>query len=150
MSNSTEDEVRSDVKLRTLPRTAYAYPSYVHPEVLSSQANDVFWCLVALRLANALTITTFFQPDEYYQSLEPAWATAFGPNSGAWLTWVRHYKFEIFCTSINFVPRNGSINSDHLCIQSFSPLSITCLQSCHSDLTCRLPCEQSCSLLYQR
>lgn len=49
----------------------------------------VFLFLLALRIANALTIQTFFQPDEYFQALEPAWQTAFGLNSGAWITWVR-------------------------------------------------------------
>lgn len=44
--------------------------------------------LIALRLVNALTISTFFQPDEFYQALEPAWALAFGGESGAWITWV--------------------------------------------------------------
>ena len=44
---------------------------------------------LALRLANALAVRTFFQPDEYFQSLEPAWSTALGPHSGAWITWVR-------------------------------------------------------------
>lgn len=44
--------------------------------------------LIAYRLVNALSVRTFFQPDEYFQSLEPAWAMAFGPESGAWITWV--------------------------------------------------------------
>jgi phosphatidylinositol glycan class B len=48
----------------------------------------VFFLLLALRILNALTIKTFFQPDEYYQSLEPAWRLAFGADSGAWITWV--------------------------------------------------------------
>ncbi|KAF2421510.1 hypothetical protein EJ08DRAFT_597430 [Tothia fuscella] len=47
----------------------------------------VFLLLLAFRIANALTVKTFFQPDEYYQSLEPAWRLAFGPKSGAWITW---------------------------------------------------------------
>lgn len=37
---------------------------------------------------------TWFQPDEFYQALEPAWALAFGKESGAWITWVcshHHY-----------------------------------------------------------
>ena len=50
---------------------------------------QVFAALAALRLVNALMVKTFFQPDEYFQSLEPAWGLAFGPRSGAWLTWVR-------------------------------------------------------------
>jgi GPI mannosyltransferase 3 len=55
----------------------------------SGSAQHVFLFLLAFRIVNALTLRTFFQPDEYYQSLEPAWQLAFGPNSGAWLTWVR-------------------------------------------------------------
>lgn len=49
---------------------------------------DVLWVLGAFRLLNALTIATFFQPDEYFQALEPAWQMAFGSDSGAWITWV--------------------------------------------------------------
>jgi phosphatidylinositol glycan class B len=44
--------------------------------------------LICFRLVNALCIKTFFQPDEYFQSLEPAWQIAFGSKSGAWITWV--------------------------------------------------------------
>lgn len=50
----------------------------------------VLGVLVALRITNALSIKTFFQPDEYFQSLEPAWQIAFGAESGAWITWVSH------------------------------------------------------------
>ncbi|MCJ1414984.1 glycosylphosphatidylinositol anchor biosynthesis [Xylographa parallela] len=50
-------------------------------------ARDVFLFLLAFRILNALSIKTFFQPDEYFQSLEPAWQIAFGPDSGAWITW---------------------------------------------------------------
>jgi phosphatidylinositol glycan class B len=35
-----------------------------------------------------LTLRTFFQPDEFFQSLEPAWQLAFGPNAQACITWV--------------------------------------------------------------
>jgi GPI mannosyltransferase 3 len=44
--------------------------------------------LVGFRLINTFLIRTFFQPDEYFQSLEPAWQRAFGPDSGAFTTWV--------------------------------------------------------------
>lgn len=44
--------------------------------------------LICFRLINAVCIKTFFQPDEYFQSLEPAWKIAFGSRSGAWITWV--------------------------------------------------------------
>ncbi|OMP83403.1 GPI mannosyltransferase 3 [Diplodia seriata] len=47
----------------------------------------VFLLLLAMRIVNALTTRTFFQPDEFFQSLEPAWQMAFGEQSGAWITW---------------------------------------------------------------
>ncbi|KAF2848912.1 glycosyltransferase family 22 protein [Plenodomus tracheiphilus IPT5] len=43
--------------------------------------------LFAFRLVSALTQRTFFQPDEFFQSLEPAWQLAFGTSSHAWITW---------------------------------------------------------------
>ena len=55
-------------------------------------SRDVFIFLVAFRIVNALSVKTLFQPDEYFQSLEPAWEIAFGANSGAWITWVRWFK----------------------------------------------------------
>lgn len=54
----------------------------------ATTSRDVLLFLIAYRILNALSIKTFFQPDEYFQSLEPAWDMAFGPGSGAWITWV--------------------------------------------------------------
>ena len=54
-----------------------------------SVSQDIFLFLLAFRILNALSIKTFFQPDEFYQSLEPAWEIAFGAESGAWITWVK-------------------------------------------------------------
>ncbi|RMZ87981.1 hypothetical protein DV736_g4802, partial [Chaetothyriales sp. CBS 134916] len=48
---------------------------------------DVLLFLVASRILNASVIQTFFQPDEYFQALEPGWNFAFGQGSGAWITW---------------------------------------------------------------
>ena len=48
----------------------------------------LFALLLALRIVNALTLRTFFQPDEFFQSLEPAWQLAYGQSSNAWITWV--------------------------------------------------------------
>ncbi|OAR05699.1 hypothetical protein LLEC1_05764 [Akanthomyces lecanii] len=53
-----------------------------------------FTDVLLVRLVNALSIATFFQPDEYFQSLEPAWNLAFGSESGAWLTWEWHYQLR--------------------------------------------------------
>ncbi|KAI9167467.1 GPI mannosyltransferase [Paramyrothecium foliicola] len=47
----------------------------------------ILQAVLLVRLINASWLQTFFQPDEYFQSLEPAWDLAFGPKSGAWLTW---------------------------------------------------------------
>ncbi|KAL2134261.1 hypothetical protein VTI74DRAFT_628 [Chaetomium olivicolor] len=59
----------------------------VHAQVAAAQVGDVLRLLLAFRFINALCVRTFFQPDEYFQVLEPAWRIAFGDNSGAWLTW---------------------------------------------------------------
>ncbi|KAJ5337848.1 GPI mannosyltransferase 3 [Penicillium brevicompactum] len=48
---------------------------------------NILLFLIAYRLVNAFTVRTFFQPDEYFQSLEPAWEIAFGKDQGAWITW---------------------------------------------------------------
>lgn len=62
------------------------------PEKHSTSYRDstlgVFALLLAFRIVNALTLRTFFQPDEFFQSLEPAWQLAFGSASNAWITWV--------------------------------------------------------------
>ncbi|KAE8149252.1 Alg9-like mannosyltransferase family-domain-containing protein [Aspergillus avenaceus] len=52
-----------------------------------SYLSHIFLYLVAFRLLNALILRTFFQPDEFFQSLEPAWQAAFGEDRGAWITW---------------------------------------------------------------
>ena len=44
----------------------------------------ILLALVCLRIVNSLTINTFFQPDEYYQSLEPAWKLVFGYGETTW------------------------------------------------------------------
>jgi phosphatidylinositol glycan class B len=59
----------------------------LHALVNRQAAKDVLLLLVSFRFINALFVRTFFQPDEYFQSLEPAWQMAFGAESGAWITW---------------------------------------------------------------
>ncbi|KAI5868126.1 glycosyltransferase family 22 protein [Durotheca rogersii] len=53
----------------------------------SPSAYEALSVLFAVRLVNAFCVRTFFQPDEYFQALEPAWRMAFGEDSGAWITW---------------------------------------------------------------
>ncbi|OJJ64197.1 hypothetical protein ASPSYDRAFT_84219 [Aspergillus sydowii CBS 593.65] len=52
-----------------------------------SPSSNILLFLIAFRLINALTVRTFFQPDEFFQSLEPAWKIAFGGDQGPWITW---------------------------------------------------------------
>ena len=61
----------------------------IQREKQGSVSRHIFLFLLAFRVLNALIIKTFFQPDEFFQSLEPAWEIAFGAESGAWITWVR-------------------------------------------------------------
>ncbi|KAI1655104.1 glycosyltransferase family 22 protein [Daldinia decipiens] len=55
--------------------------------VAAVQVRDALAVVFAVRLINALCVRTFFQPDEYFQALEPAWNLVFGEDSGAWMTW---------------------------------------------------------------
>lgn len=58
------------------------------PLIPRAPTPNILLYLIAFRLANAFAVRTFFQPDEYFQSLEPAWQIAFGQDQGAWVTWV--------------------------------------------------------------
>jgi phosphatidylinositol glycan class B len=66
-------------------------PPPTKPTSYRDSALAVFALLLAFRIANALTLRTFFQPDEFFQSLEPAWQLAFGESSNAWITWVNAF-----------------------------------------------------------
>ncbi|KAL2257408.1 hypothetical protein VTK26DRAFT_212 [Humicola hyalothermophila] len=59
----------------------------MHAQVAAAQVSDVLSLLLLFRFINSLCLRTFFQPDEYFQALEPAWSIAFGADSRAWLTW---------------------------------------------------------------
>ncbi|KAF7876763.1 hypothetical protein EAF04_001846 [Stromatinia cepivora] len=66
----------------------------LHKLVNEQTAKDIWTFLFVFRVFNSFLVKTFFQPDEYFQSLEPAWQMAFGSNSGAWLTWEWHYQLR--------------------------------------------------------
>ncbi|KGO49588.1 GPI mannosyltransferase [Penicillium expansum] len=57
------------------------------PQTPRAPTQNILLLLIAFRLVNAFVVRTFFQPDEYFQSLEPAWQIAFGQGQGAWVTW---------------------------------------------------------------
>jgi len=48
------------------------------------QDRRIFLALLCFRVLNALTINTFFQPDEYFQALEPAWRLVYGYGEITW------------------------------------------------------------------
>ena len=87
-----------------------------------STSQDIFLFLVAFRILNALSIKTFFQPDEYFQSLEPAWQIAFGKDSGAWITWVNKIATKRVQTA-DVACRSGRTIFDLPYIQLYSLLS---------------------------
>src|SRR3954467_8297205 len=82
-------------KVETKEKQTLKYPSFqpsdengYHPLVNEQSSKDIWMLILAFRFINTLCVKTFFQPDEYFQSLEPAWQVAFGSQSGAWITWV--------------------------------------------------------------
>ena len=88
----------------------------------ATDSHNVLLFLIAFRILNALSIKTFFQPDEYFQSLEPAWQIAFGPDSGAWITWVGNCP-PCQASVLTMCYRNGNTNCDPQSIPRYSPPS---------------------------
>ncbi len=103
----------------------------------ASTSQNILLFLVAFRIINALSVRTFFQPDEYFQSLEPAWEIAFGADSGAWITWVR-IKLAWSAIEADFWRRNGKTNLDRPYIQRSSPSLITLLRALPGYCDCLL------------
>lgn len=93
-----DTEVKSNAFAATQPNTLTVSPSQSR-RFRSPTGQNVLLLLIGFRLLNALTVQTFFQPDEYFQALEPAWRLAFGKDAGAWITWVRnsHNALTVWC-----------------------------------------------------
>ncbi|TGO52401.1 hypothetical protein BCON_0142g00280, partial [Botryotinia convoluta] len=66
----------------------------LHALVNIQTAKDIWTFLLVFRIFNSFLVKTFFQPDEYFQALEPAWEMAFGEGSGAWITWEWHHQLR--------------------------------------------------------
>jgi hypothetical protein len=96
----------------------------LHAQVAAAQISDILNVLLMFRFINALCVRTFFQPDEYFQALEPAWDMAFGNSSGAWLTWVLQ-TYNLIINQMNGPgtdsARNGTTNCALPCIPPSSP-----------------------------
>ncbi|KAI5801489.1 Alg9-like mannosyltransferase family-domain-containing protein [Peziza echinospora] len=66
----------------THEHTIMSSPQPHTPKAFSVELLYVF--VLSIRIVNAVSVRTFFQPDEYYQALEPAWRLIFGDG---WVTW---------------------------------------------------------------
>lgn len=100
-----------------------------HREVLSAQVGDILSVLLAFRFINALCVRTFFQPDEYFQALEPAWSIAFGPDSGAWLTWEWQHQLRSSLHPLIFAAVYKAAYSLMTWLQFFDPFKAFVLVS---------------------
>ncbi|EXJ75886.1 uncharacterized protein A1O5_00394 [Cladophialophora psammophila CBS 110553] len=82
--------------------------------------HNVFLFLVGFRVVNALTTRTFFQPDEYFQALEPAWQWAFGEGAGAWITWEwkNHLRSAIHPAIFGLCYQLADSVAEHLMLQN--------------------------------
>lgn len=78
--STAHNQIKSPTKPPQKPRLSSSKEAAI--------SRDIFLFLIAFRILNALSIKTFFQPDEFFQSLDPAWEIAFGRDSGAWISWV--------------------------------------------------------------
>jgi len=88
--NNLKSTMSSTLTLKEYLNTLKSFPRRAYYRVRNPTiSQDVLLFLIAFRILNAFCIKTFFQPDEFFQSLEPAWEIAFGAESGAWITWVR-------------------------------------------------------------
>lgn len=92
MSAKDETKVSKEVNAKPASRQVFAAQDNGLLALVNKQTlTDTWNVLLAFRFINALLVRTFFQPDEYFQSLEPAWQLAYGPQSGAWITWASIY-----------------------------------------------------------
>ena len=93
-------------------------PSPTRKRLSFSLHSTIILFLLSFRLLNALTVRTFFQPDEYFQSLEPAWNIVFGDG---WITWVPLFPHSSpFVQQTKAITRNGDTGSG----RSYTPPSL--------------------------
>lgn len=114
--------------------------------------SHVLLLLVAFRTANALATSTFFQPDEYFQSLEPAWQLAFGNGSGAWITWVtlRLSRCSSCLLQAHQYCRTGGASCARRFIRASLPQCTLLLRQLLKHATSRSPCAPSSWSTHQR
>ncbi|KAK2761273.1 glycosylphosphatidylinositol anchor biosynthesis [Arachnomyces sp. PD_36] len=90
--SSTTDGEQSLASSSELPSARRKVRRELQHHLNSGTPQNILLFLIAFRILNAFCVRTFFQPDEFFQSLEPAWQMVFGEDSGAWITWEwRHH-----------------------------------------------------------
>jgi hypothetical protein len=99
-------------------------PPQPPPNSYRDSTLGIFALLLAFRIVNALTLRTFFQPDEFFQSLEPAWQLAFGADSNAWITWVNSPFASHIVGCCLTMSRSGERNCGRPCILRYLQPSI--------------------------
>lgn len=82
-----------------MPPTSDSARATTLPTSYRDSTLAVFALLLALRTVNAWTLRSFFQPDEFFQSLEPAWQLAFGDTAHACITWVNFAPLPLMSLS---------------------------------------------------
>ena len=111
---------------RLTPRNTRAPPLRIKrratpPDTTQSVLQDrrLLLLLISLRVFNALTITTFFQPDEYYQSLEPAWRKVFGYGELTW-EWkegIRGFLYPSVFACLWWILKTLGVTNPHVLVQ---------------------------------
>ena len=103
----------SDSQRATSPLGTGAPPRPPSSNSYRDSALGVFVLLLALRIVNAWTTRSFFQPDEFFQSLEPAWQLAFGPSANAYITWVNPPSaIPRLVRALPFLPIGSSLTTE--------------------------------------
>lgn len=111
---------------RLTPRKSRAPPlrikrRQIPPDSTQSLLQDrrLLLVLIGIRIFNALTITTFFQPDEYYQALEPAWRAVFGYGELTW-EWregIRGFLYPSIFASLWWILKTLGVQNPHILVR---------------------------------
>jgi len=70
-------------------------------------SRSVFWSVLTLRIVNSLCVSTYFNPDEYWQSLEVAHKIVFGYGhlTWEWKEGIRGYSHPLIFAAVYYILR---------------------------------------------
>ena len=81
----------------------------------------IILAVICIRIFNALTTVTFFQPDEYYQSLEPAWKFVYGYGEATW-EWkegIRGFLYPSLFATIWWIAKSIGIQDANTLVENW-------------------------------